>query len=122
MWTDALIALAFGAFTIFVALPIAAVVLLTLLDICFRQDIGFSRLVWMPIVLFVPVGGLLMYWLLRPKDFDPLTEVREASTYAPSLRYAATYRRPVLTPVPAATPVAPAAPSVETEAPERKAA
>jgi len=57
-----------------VTVPLIAVLLVTIVDVIARQDIGFSKLGWAGAVLMVPLGGLLLYWLLRPKDFDPWQE------------------------------------------------
>jgi hypothetical protein len=79
-----------------IAVPLIAVLIITVTDVIARQDIGFSRLVWAGVVLMVPLGGLLLYWLLRPKDFDPWQEPK------PQRRVLAPREEPVL----AASPVA----------------
>jgi hypothetical protein len=61
---------------LFLALPLIALFFVTVMDIVGRQDIGFSKLIWVLAVLGIPLAGLLLYWLLRPKDFDPWQEPR----------------------------------------------
>lgn len=121
--TDALIAIGFGVFVLAVVVPLIGVMLLSVLDVAFRQDIGFSRLVWLLMVLLVPVGGVLMYWLLRPKDFDPLRETGGEPAYYAFPTYAAA-RSGRAVPAIAETPTpiqAPAAIATQ-EPPEEKAA
>jgi len=57
-----------------VALLPLAVFAWTLFDVIFRVDIGVSKLFWLGLVLMLPVAGLVAYWLLRPKRYDPLYE------------------------------------------------
>jgi hypothetical protein len=71
---DWLIALSFGFLFIFIGVPIIAMIGLSIFDVLARRDIGVSRLVWLFVVLALPVLGSLIYWLFRPKDFDPLHE------------------------------------------------
>lgn len=73
---NVLIALAFGFVFWLVVVPVLAVIGLSLVDILARRDIGISKLVWLGLVLLAPVIGMLLYWLLRPKDFDPWTGPR----------------------------------------------
>jgi hypothetical protein len=79
--SEALIALAVGFFILLVVVPILTIILLTFLDILSRIDIGFSKLVWLATVLFLPVFGLLAYWLLRPKSFNPWEEKEPLGTF-----------------------------------------
>jgi hypothetical protein len=86
-----MIALAFGFFVILFVLPALALFLFTALDVLWRIDIGASKFFWLPLVLFVPVGGMLIYWLFRPKDFNPWLEKsspfkssRRASRFEPA--------------------------------------
>jgi hypothetical protein len=78
-WTAVAISLAFGMFMLFVVLPIIAAQLISLLDIGFRIDIGASKLVWAALVLFLPIIGTLLYWMIRPKDYEPLLETDRPS-------------------------------------------
>jgi hypothetical protein len=71
VWDDAVIALAFGVFVLVVVLPLVAVLLFTVLDLLARRDIGWRKLLWLPIALGIPVFGPPLYWLFRPKNFDP---------------------------------------------------
>jgi hypothetical protein len=73
---DALIALAFGFFVILIVVPIVALTLLSLVDVFARIDIGASKAVWAGLLLFVPLLGLAMYWLVRPRDYNPYDEGR----------------------------------------------
>jgi hypothetical protein len=94
--TGILISLAVGIVFLITVIPFVAVMLLTLGDIVFRVDTGISKLFWIAAVLFVPIGGMLLYWLFRPKRFDPLHEKEEfyaswtyhtpAATSRPALR------------------------------------
>jgi hypothetical protein len=71
---NAIIALTFGFLIILIVLPILALTILTVLDAIFRVDIDISKFVWLGLVMFVPFAGMLLYWLFRPKDFNPLLE------------------------------------------------
>jgi hypothetical protein len=75
--SDAAIALAIGFFLVLVVLPIILLALFTAFDILARVDTGISKLFWLMFVLMVPGLGLVLYWLFRPKDFQPLLETRE---------------------------------------------
>jgi hypothetical protein len=77
---DWLIALIFGFVAILVGVPLLALLFLSVFDVLARLDIGISKLVWLGVVLMIPVAGALLYWLLRPKDFDPYEE-SERPTY-----------------------------------------
>jgi hypothetical protein len=72
--SNTLIALAIGFVFVLVVLPILVAIILAALDALFRVDIGFSKLVWLGLILLVPVGGMLLYWLFRPNDYNPLLE------------------------------------------------
>ena len=74
---DAIFALAVWSVVLVIMVPILGVFLLTLLDALFRVDIGFSKLTWTALVLLLPVAGVLLYWILRPKRFNPLLEAHE---------------------------------------------
>ena len=71
---EAIIALGFGFFFILVVIPMIMVLLGSVLDILWRQDIGVSKLFWLGAVMFIPIAGLLYYWLVRPKGIDLYTE------------------------------------------------
>ena len=73
------LAAAFALLVLVVILPVIGVYLLTLFDIAFRIDIGWAKLFWGAGVLFTPVIGLIAYWLLRPKNFNPIYETQEPS-------------------------------------------
>src|SRR5262245_26474104 len=43
----------------------------TLFDMMFRKDLhAWSKLLWALFVLFVPLIGVLVYFITRPKDYD----------------------------------------------------
>jgi len=83
---DALLALALGFAFILIAGPIIGVMLLSLVDVLGREDIGLSKLVWLGVIFAVPLMGMAVYWLFRPKDFDPLNEQKPAVPSLPSAR------------------------------------
>ena len=121
--SDVLLSLALGFFVILVIVPIVGVVLLTLFDAIFREDIGISRLFWLAAILFIPLGGMLLYWLARPKDFNPLIETREAATYPAGVRYVSASPAEVAAPTPIRQPQAAAISSEEDDGlSEREAA
>jgi hypothetical protein len=86
---DALLALAIGFTIITIAVPVLFIVGLSLVDVIFRQDIGFSKLVWLGAFMALPGLGIALYWLFRPKDFDPLNEPRPFEPQLPRYREAA---------------------------------
>ena len=48
-----------------------------------------DNLVWLGVILVIPLAGMGLYWLFRPKDFDPLHET-ERPTFlmgGPSVEY-----------------------------------
>jgi hypothetical protein len=59
----------------------------TLVDIFRRRDIGWSKVLWVMLVLFVPIIGVIVYFIARPKDYDSM-----APAYAETDLYGA---RPV---------------------------
>jgi hypothetical protein len=73
---DAWIALAFGFFIILIVVPIILLTLLSVVDLFARVDIGWSRVVWISLLLFVPLLGLALYWSVRPRDYNPYDEPR----------------------------------------------
>ena len=80
--SEALIALAFGFFVILVVIPLLGLFLFTILDPLWRVDIGVSKLVWLGLILLAPPLGIPIYWLLRPKDFNPWEERRREPSLA----------------------------------------
>jgi hypothetical protein len=40
----------------------------TLIDIFGRKDIGWSKIFWALLILFVPIIGVIVYFIARPKD------------------------------------------------------
>jgi len=103
------------ALMLFVVIPIVGIVLWTAFDIVFRVDILWSKLFWAAVVLAVPVAGLLIYWMTRPKRYDPLYEkgdyyepVQRRRRLATATQVTATEvalpGRPALTLVPKTTP------------------
>jgi hypothetical protein len=86
--SNALIALIIGFVFVLVVLPILVGIILAALDAIFRVDIGWGKLVWLTIILLVPVAGMLVYWLFRPRDYNPLAEegpMEPSLVLAPSL-------------------------------------
>jgi hypothetical protein len=86
---DWLIALIFGFVVILVGLPVLAGLGISLVDVLARLDIGVSRLVWLGVILVIPLAGMGLYWLFRPKDFDPLHETERPNFLmgGPSVAY-----------------------------------
>jgi hypothetical protein len=42
-----------------------------LADLFIRRDLsGFAKVLWLLAILFLPLFGTLMYYLLRPRDYD----------------------------------------------------
>jgi hypothetical protein len=69
--TDVLIALAFGVVFWFAIVPLLILIVFSLLDVVWRQDLGgFGKAIWVTIQLAVPGLGLFAYWLLRPKTLE----------------------------------------------------
>jgi hypothetical protein len=79
--TDALIALAVGLIFLLVIIPLLAGFVFTLLDVLWRIDIGLSKVLWLSLVLLIPGVGALIYWLFRPKDFNPWTEKQREGSF-----------------------------------------
>jgi hypothetical protein len=109
-WTAVTISLAFGLFVVFVVLPIIAAQLISLLDIGFRIDIHGSKLVWAALVLFLPILGTLLYWMIRPRDYEPLLESERPYF---TLAYGTALATPAAAPRLAAVPAAPQAAAVQ---------
>ena len=42
----------------------------TLVDLFRRKDIGWSKAPWALLILFLPVIGVIVYFIARPKDYD----------------------------------------------------
>jgi hypothetical protein len=57
----------------------------TLIDIFLRKDLhAWSKVLWALVVLFVPLIGVLVYFITRPKDYDsfaPATRGYDSYTY-----------------------------------------
>src|SRR5262245_19715453 len=66
-----------GVFGLLVALGALAVIVVTAFDILARVDIGWAKLGWLGLVMMLPFGGALAYWLFRPKTFNPWLERRQ---------------------------------------------
>jgi hypothetical protein len=69
-----------------VVLPIIMLILLSAFDIVARVDTGISKLFWLLALLMLPGLGLFLYWLFRPKDFQPLVETRDEALPVSTLR------------------------------------
>jgi hypothetical protein len=90
------ISLLFGLFFVFVVVPILCVFLFTLFDVFARIDNGvINKFFWAGVVLLVPLMGLLLYWLFRPKRFNPWFE-KEEPRYSLSYATASVISRPAL--------------------------
>jgi hypothetical protein len=85
----------------------------TLVDLFHRHDVGgFGKALWAIGILFVPIIGMLIYFLARPKDADLEAEkmmYRSGPDYAPS------YTQPPLTDVASLPPTATAQAMSETD-------
>src|SRR5205809_906392 len=78
MWSAVAVSLLFGLFFIVVVVPVVCVYLGTLLDVFARIDNGvINKFFWAAVVLLMPLMGLLLYWLFRPKRFNPWLEKEE---------------------------------------------
>ena len=94
MWESIGVSLLIGLFFIVVVVPVVGVFLFTLFDVFARIDNGvINKFFWAGVVLMVPLMGLLLYWLFRPKRFNPWLE-KEEPRY--SLSYASVTSRPAL--------------------------
>ena len=70
--------------------------LFTLFDVFARIDNGvINKFFWAGVVLLVPLMGLLLYWLFRPKRFNPWLE-KEEPRYSLSYATASATSRPAL--------------------------
>ena len=96
MWESIGVSLLIGLFFIVVVVPVVGVFLFTLFDVFARIDNGvINKFFWAGVVLMVPLMGLLLYWLFRPKRFNPWLE-KEEPRYSLSYATASATSRPAL--------------------------
>ena len=58
-------------FIVFVAIPLFISWIYTVVDIFMRPDVGaLGKFGWLMLVLFVPLIGMLIYFIARPDNFE----------------------------------------------------
>jgi hypothetical protein len=58
-------------FILFIFIPLTIAWIYTVVDIFQRPDIGgFAKFLWLLLVLFLPLLGMLIYFLARPDDAE----------------------------------------------------
>ena len=57
-----------GLITVLIYLAVVATWFFTLFDLFARGDIGLSKVLWLFAIVFVPLLGVLAYYLLRPRQ------------------------------------------------------
>jgi hypothetical protein len=108
-WESIAVALLIGLIFIVVVVPVVCVFLFTLFDVFARIDTGvINKFFWAGVVLLMPLLGLLLYWLFRPKRFNPWLE-KEEPRYSLAYATASVTSRPALRLVHSSGGAAPAA-------------
>ena len=96
VWESIAVSLLIGLFFVFIVVPVLCVYLFTLFDVFARIDNGvINKFFWAGVVLLMPLMGLLLYWLFRPKRFNPWLE-KEEPRYALSYASMSFTSRPAL--------------------------
>ena len=96
IWESIAVSLLIGLFFVFVVVPVICVFLFSLFDVFARIDNGvINKFFWAGMVLLMPLMGLLLYWLFRPKRFNPWLE-KEEPRYSLSYASASVTSRPAL--------------------------
>ncbi len=55
---------------LFVFIPLLVAWIYTAVDIFERPDVGgFAKFLWLLLILFVPIIGMLIYFIARPDEF-----------------------------------------------------
>ena len=64
-------------FLFFIFIPLFIAWIYTVVDIFMRPDVGaLAKFLWVLFVLFVPLLGMLIYFIARPDDFEVVADAR----------------------------------------------
>jgi hypothetical protein len=58
-------------FILLIFIPLTIAWVYTVIDIFMRPDVGaLGKFLWLLLVLFLPLLGMLIYFIVRPDDFE----------------------------------------------------
>jgi hypothetical protein len=56
-----------GLITVLIYIAVVVTWFFSLFDLFFRGDLGWSKALWLLAIVFVPIFGVLAYWIVRPR-------------------------------------------------------
>ena len=62
-------------FIFFIFIPLTIAWIYTVVDIFMRPDVsGLGKFGWLVLVLFIPLLGILIYFIARPDDYEEVAD------------------------------------------------